>query len=369
MKRLTARNLACLLLGLILVSTSVHAARLAGLFQAEVDADGRDSVSRDAALALALRDVLVRVTGSTSSANEPAAQALLKQPGRFVEQYRFLDAPARSPDPVPQVRLWVQFDGVALAREVRRAGLPYWGRERPDVLVWLAVDDRGQRYLVAENTRSAAAGERGQGYLAAENNSSAAAAALYRAASRRGLPLTLPLMDLQDQRAVQFTDVWGGFVGSLEAASQRYRPQIILLGKLERSRGGSGWRADWTLLGNGDTQSWTRYANGLGAGIDQGMAEAAEWLAVQYAAVTADASVRTLVVEGVQSLEDYARVLKYLASLAPVEAVQVARVSGQDVEFNLQLSAAEHNLLQVITLGKLLRPDGDPSLWRFQLNP
>jgi len=351
MKRLTLGNFACLLLGLMLVSTGVDAARLTGLFQAEVDADGRNPVARDAALELALRDVLVRVTGSGNVVNEPAAQALLKQPGRYVEQFRFLDAPARSPDTEQRLRLWVQFDGVALAREIRRAGLPYWGRERPDVLVWLAVDDRGQRYLVAENARLAAAD------------------ALDKAASRRGLPLTLPLMDLQDQRAVQFTDVWGGFISSIDAASQRYRPQIILLGKLERSRGRSDWRADWTLLGNGDRQNWTSHASQLDDGIEQGIAEAAEWLAVQYAVVSSDASVRALVVEGVQSLADYARVSKYLASLAPVESVHVTSVNGQEVEFTLQLSAAERNLLQVITLGKLLRINSDPSLWRFQLSP
>ncbi len=350
MKRLTVRNLACLLLGLILVSTGAHAARLADLFQTEVDADGRDTVARNAALELALRDVLVRVTGSTSSVGEPAAQALLKQPGRFVEQFRFLDAPAQSPDAAQQLRLWVQFDGVALAREIRRAGLPYWGYERPDVLVWLAVDDRGQRYLVGENVA-----------LTTD--------ALVHAASRRGLPLTLPLMDLQDQRAVQFTDVWGGFIGGVEAASQRYRPQVILLGKLERARGRSDWRAEWTLLGDGSRQNWSGHANGLAAGIDQGISGAADRLAVQYAVVNADASVRPLVVEGVQNLEDYARVSKYLASLAAVEAVQVARVSGQEVEFNLQLRAAERNLRQVITLGRLLQPSGDPALWRFQLNP
>lgn len=349
MKRLTVSNFACLLLGLILVSTSAHAARLTDLFQTEVDANGRDSVSRDAALELALRDVLVRVTGSTDAVNEPAALALLKQPGRFVEQFRFVDVPAQSPGAAQQLRFWVQFDGVALAREIRRAGLPYWGRERPDVLVWLAVDDRGQRYLVDENA-------------------TVASAALVQAASRRGLPLNLPLMDLQDQRALQFTDVWGGFIGSVEAASDRYRPQVILLGKLERSRGSSGWRTDWTLLGNGNQQSWTSHADGLAAGIDQGIAEAADWLAVQYAVVSTDASTRSMLVEGVQSLEDYARVSTYLASLAPVEVVQVARVSGQEVEFNLQLSAAERNLLQLLRLGKLLRQDGDPASWRFQLS-
>ncbi|MFQ5643220.1 MAG: DUF2066 domain-containing protein [Thiogranum sp.] len=344
-------KLACLLLGLMLVSAAAHAARVTDLFRIEVDAGGRDTVARDAALGVALHDVLVRVTGSTDAVKGPAAQALLKQPGRFVEQFRFLDAPARAPDSEQQLRLWVQFDGVALAREIRRAGLPYWGRERPDVLVWLAVDDRGQRYLVGEDSQSVAVD------------------ALHRAASGRGLPLTVPLMDLQDQRAVKFTDVWGGFVGSVQAASQRYRPQVILLGKMERARGRSDWRIEWTLLGDGSRQNWRGRANGLAAGIGQGIAGAADWLAVQYAVMSADASLRSLVVEGVRNLEDYARVSRYLASLAPVEVVQVARVSGEEVEFNLQLRAAERNLRQVLTLGKLLRPSGDPILWRFELTP
>ncbi|HHH42592.1 MAG TPA: DUF2066 domain-containing protein, partial [Gammaproteobacteria bacterium] len=261
MKRLTLPKLACLLLGLVLVFTGAHAARVTNLFQVEVDADGRDTASRDAALARGLREVLARVTGSTAVANGPAAQDLLQRPGRFVEQFRFLEAPARAPDAEPQLRLWVQFDGVALAREIRRAGLPYWGRERPDVLVWLAVDDRGQRYLVAENAQDVAA------------------RALRRAAARRGLPLTVPLMDLQDQRAVKFTDVWGGFAGTVRTASQRYRPQVILLGKLERARGRSDWRTEWILLGNGATRSWSGHAAGLADGIDQGIAETADWLA------------------------------------------------------------------------------------------
>jgi len=44
-------------------------------------------------------------------------------------------------------------------------------------------------------------------------------------------------------------------------------------------------------------------------------------------------------------------------------------VSGEEVEFNLQLRAEERTLRQLITLGKSLQPGGDPTLWRFQLNP
>ena len=349
MKRLIVPNLISLILGLLL-ATGAQAVRLDNLFQIEVDAAGRDRVARDAALQQALREVLVRVTGTGELVADPAAQALLKKPGRFVEQFRFSSRLVQAGQPA-QLRLWVQFDGVALAREIRRAGLPYWGSERPDVLVWLAVDDRGQRFLVSEST---------------ENE---AVAALSQAAARHGLPLTLPLMDLEDQRAVSFTDVWGGFIGSVRDASRRYRPQVILLGRLERSGRATDWRAEWTLLGTDDNRSWRVHADTLAAAVAQGVAGTGEILATQYAVVSADASLRALVVEDVRGLADYARVMKYLAALAPVEGVQVKRVSGSEVEFDLQLSADAHSLRQVIALGKLLQAIDVPEAWRFRLNP
>lgn len=340
-----------LVVGLLLLATVTHAARLDNLFRAEVDAAGRDSTARDAALAAALQDVLVRVTGDEAVFAEPAAKSLLKNPGRFVEQYRFREVPAGPADPVEQLRLWVQFDGVALSREIRQAGLPYWGRERPDVLVWLAIDDRGRRYLVSETSESHAA------------------TTLLQAARKRGLPLTLPLMDLEDQRAIRFTDVWGGFVGTVEAASMRYRPQVVLVGKLDRSNPDTGWRTEWNLLGSGATQSWTSHAGDLTTAVERGISDASGLLAAQYAVASAGGSSRTLVVEGVNDLEAYARVSRYLAALTPVEQVQVTRVDGPEVEFNLRLSADERSLLQVITLGKMLQSLDEPSSWRFRYNP
>jgi hypothetical protein len=350
MKPLTVHNcIACLFV--LLVSVSAHAARVDDLFQVEVVADGRDAGSRDAALRQALGQVLLRITGSQESLRHPSLKPLLKNPSRFAQQYRFREVPAETPEQAEQLRLWAQFDGVVLAREVREAGLPYWGSERPDVLLWLAIDNRGRRYLVSDNSGGSVA------------------RSLSQSASQRGLPLTLPLMDLEDQRAVQFTDVWGGFVGSLEEASQRYRPQVILVGKLGRSGSSGDWRGSWNLLAAGNQQSWTSHAANLEAAVEQGIGETSEWLARQYAVVATDEAVRSLLVEGVQGLDDYARVSNYLASLTPVEQVQVARVNGQEVEFSLNLNSEERNLLQVITLGRVLEAIEEPSAWRFRLNP
>jgi hypothetical protein len=350
-KLLLLRKCVIALVGVLLVSLAAHGARLENLFQTEVDAAGRDAVSRDAALKQALQDVLVRVTGSVAALSDPAAQQIIDRPGRLVEQFRFQETPATVAGEPAQLRLWAQFDGVSLARDIRRAGLPYWGQERPDVLLWLAVDDRGRRYVVSETAESEVT------------------AALMQSAARRGLPLTLPLMDLQDQRAVQFTDVWGGFIAALQAGSERYRPQVILVGRVGHSGVSGGWRADWNLLGAGSNRSWGFHAATLNAAVSRGVAEATEWLASKYALVASGNTTLTLEVEGIRNLGDYARTYEYLVSLTPVEQVQVATATGEQVAFSLRLNAEERSLLQIITLGKVLETVEDPSAWRFRLTP
>ena len=339
-----------LLVSLLTLSAPASAARLEHLYEAEVAAAGRDTADRDAALQQALQEVLVRLTGSRATLQNPAAVALLENPGTYVEQYRYTENPAAVGSDTA-LNLWVQFDGVSLARDLRRAGLPYWGPERPDVLVWLAIDDRGRRYLVSEGGRQPAGDY------------------LKQAAQQQGLPLTLPLMDLQDQRAVDFTDIWGRFVAPVESASQRYRPQAILTARLARSSADGSWRADWQLLSGDNRQDWSVHADDLHAAVDAGIADAAEWLAQRYAVVATTEGVRSLVVEGVRTLDDYARVSAYLAALSPVDRVDVRRAQQHSVEFNLTLSADERNLRQLIALGRVLQRVDDPALWHFQLQP
>jgi hypothetical protein len=347
MKSLILRCCIAGLMALLLGPAPLQAARVGDLFQVEVDAAGRDVAARDSALQQALQDVLVRVTGSARSVAEAPARQLLQRPGRFVEQYRFEEVPG--PAGEAQLRLWVHFDGVALAREIRAAGLPYWGSERPDVLLWLAVDDRGRRYLVSETSENQAAD------------------AVAQAARLHGLPVTLPLMDLEDQRAVHFTDVWGGFLGAIEPASQRYRPQVVLVGKLDRSGAGGSWRSSWNLLAEGAGQGWSGRGDSIDVAVEEGIAQATERLAAQYAVSASGSSIRPLVVEGVRGLGDYARVYDYLAALTPVDRIQVVRVIGEEVQFDLTLSTPERSLMQLITLGRVLQPAADPLSWRFRL--
>jgi hypothetical protein len=317
------------------------------LFQAEVSVSDRDSATRDTALRRALHEVLVRVTGNPDQLSGQSGQALLANPQRFVEQFRYREAEEQDGLPI----LWVQFDGVALEREVRRNGLPFWGAERPDTLIWLAVDDRGQRYLVSEHS------------------SGPEVQALRQTARSRGLPVTLPLMDLLDQSAVSFADVWGGFEQTLLAASERYRPQVILTGRLERATTAADWRGEWSLLKTGTGRQWTSHARDLGTLVAEGLATSGEELAMRYALHSSGGSTRTLLVDGIIDLHAYAQVQAYLKSLTPVDELQVIRVADGSVEFSLQLNADERSLQQLITLGRRLEVVEDPARWHFRYRP
>lgn len=339
-----------LVASLALVVQPAAAVHFDRLYEAEVPVAARDAAARDAALAAALREVLARMTGSRAVLETAAAAPLLGPPGRFVEQYRFNEAPANGDSP-QRLTLWAQFDGVSLSRELRQAGLPDWGTERPDVLVWLAVDDGGDRYLVSES---------GGQHIAP---------LVRQAARRRGLPVTLPLLDVEDQRALLFSDVWGGFFGRVETASQRYQPQVILTGKLQRTGAAGTWRADWQLAEQGRQQSWSGSGESLEATLDAGVTGATERLAQRYAMIATQAGMRALVVDGVRNLDDYARVSAYLTALDPVDRVDVLRVTDQEIEFNLKLRADERKLQQLITLGRVLRRSEDPVVWRFHLQP
>ena len=177
---------------LCLLSVSGIAPARDNLFEADVPVAGQQPDLRTAYMKTALQEVLVRVTGQPDVLNRDSVRSMLDSPERFVQQYRYYTLPESTP---PRLMLRVSFDGGSIQQALRQQGVAYWGKtERPEILLWLAVEDRGTRYIVSAQDNSDAARE------------------LQEAARQRGIPLLLPLMDLEDQSQVRFTDVWGGFL-------------------------------------------------------------------------------------------------------------------------------------------------------------
>jgi hypothetical protein len=307
------------------------------LFEAEVPVTSQQPAERTAAMKTALSEVLVRVTGQRELLRSGRARALLDDPARYVQQYRYFTVPDSSP---PELRLRVRFDGNAVRQVLSEQGVAYWGgSERPDTLVWLAVEESGRRYI-----------------LSAEDDTQARRL-LGKAAQQRGVPLVFPLMDLEDESQVRFSDIQGGFHQRVLAASERYDPQAVLIGRLHRGPSGS-WVARWELRVAGNPTRWSDSNAQLGGVLQAGIDNVADTLASRLAVSTGATlgNTVTITVQDINTLTAYARVTGYLASLTTVNRLQVQQVAESSVQYALQLNGTLQGLTQTIAIGSVLEP-------------
>lgn len=302
--------------------------RFPDLYTAPVSAEDREDL--DAALTQAMRAMLVRLTGSRRPEESPGVREALADPERFVQQYLFESGDGRG--------LTVKFDPGAVDRLVEQLGLGRWSRVRPRVIVWLVVEDEGGRKSFVDSASPAAAGIEGP-------------------ARERGIPFILPLFDVEDRMTLPVSTLWGGFHEPIRRASRRYAADAVLTGRVHRGEAGL-WTARWALFGDLD-QEFRTSRESLVETVAEGMHEAADRFAARFAMRgAAAASSRALIaVEGVERLEDYARLLRYLSSIDIVESVQVERLEGARIRFALEAKGGRPALAELIALGRTLSPE------------
>jgi hypothetical protein len=317
----TILAVACLLLAYQTASASVFD----NLYQVRIEVSARDAATLEQAFRDAMAIILTRVTGTRQIEQSDGIEETLGRARDYIQQFGFIDSRT----------LLISFDGQAINRKLSELGQPVWGQERPATLIWLVLtDERGRRQI-----------------LAAEDLGSVADL-LKETASQRGVPIIIPLMDTEDQRAIDVSDLRGAFEENIFAASERYDADAILVGTARAGRRTDEdepvYRVSWTLYFAGDRQSWR---GNLTAGVDG----AADEFARILAAIDIQNSGRQLVlVRGVGDLIAYGRVSQYLESLSLVNSVTVDRVHGDEVLFGLDLRADPDRLASAIKLGKIL---------------
>lgn len=323
------------------------------LYEASVPVADQSETRRAAALREVLGAVLVKVTGDSAAPTRAWAEGLLADADRLVQQYRYERRDAVNAEtglPVTTLHFRARFDPAALLRALRDLRVPIWGRERPATLVWLAFDDGMERGLVD--------GTGTHGIRAAVDDAAAA----------RGLPLVWPLLDLEDRAALPFADLWGGFDQRIGAASERYRANAVLIGRLYRVDD-TRWAARWNLFEDGGSDATVSGPAPLAEVAAAGPQWVADRFAARYALVPTDAGDgRTrLVVAGITGVGEYASVMRYLGSLSPVRSVALDGVDGDEVIFALDLRGTPEQVQQAIALGTRLVPAATPDDFELTL--
>ncbi len=325
---------------------SAEAVVMTDLYRTTVPMSNETPAGRDDAFRAALAEVIVRVTGRRDAPDDETLGPLLQSARRLAVQFRN----------TADGELWVEFDGRALERQLLALDQPVWGRERPTTLVWLAVDvGPGDRRIVnaAEPLRLDApdAGATFMIPAVPVDEEPSLQERVGKLAILRGLPLVWPLVDTEDLGRLSFAEIWAPFDDEVLEASLRYNVDSVLVGAF-RHRSGQEPRVRWTLFFGGQRRQVT---GALGDGIDL----AADLYADRYSVRDAgdlDNSI-TMTVAGVDSLENYARVYRYLEQMTMVVSLEVDRLSADVVSFRLALRGTPNTLRNAIALSQVLEPE------------
>ena len=335
------KRLATLLCCLPLV---VSAAQVTDLYQGKAPTSG----DMTAAQSQALGDVLVKVTGKRDILTQPDVVKALAAPADYVQQYSYQD--------IGSVKfLKADFNVAKVNALVGQSKFALLGPVRPQVAIWLVVDE-GERRILPDQS--------GDGW----------SEALRAQTQAMGLPVSLPLMDLDDNMAVNATDVWGRFADPVLQASQRYGAEMVVLGKL--SPEGEAWSIDWGLYGTkpgAQAGELTELTKGSGSGtqaeVAKGFADAlAGWLVQQYGTrLSGVASSQTLVVEGLSDIDGMIQIQKLLQGMASVTKVAIGKLEGDKVTFNLSLQGDKAELVRGLQLeSRLHQIEDNESGLRYQ---
>ena len=328
---------------LALPLSSLQAAAVTGLYEAEVPVADQSQESYQDGLTRALKAVLVKLTGERDVQGRQVTAYLLDNPQLYVQQYKYRNKAKQKADQLTlekELFLWVQFNEPALKNVFRDYQVPLWGNVRPNTLVWVLVEENGERRYVTLEEEEA--------YTSVFENS----------AQKRGIPLSYPLLDEEDRVMVEKADIWGGFSEPVKRASQRYSPNAILMGSVYQISARM-WEARWMAIVDDRPISWTQSAENPELVLAEGIDKLADILADRYVQATGglqDTRIE-VTVDNVYKYDEHARVLKYFRSLSNVSDVNIKSLKTGSVTFSINTAGSdEQGLRQTIQLGNTLEP-------------
>jgi len=232
--------------------------------------------------------------------------------------------------------LVVQFEANKINKLLESDELPIWGNRRPLVVLWLATEDELRRELVTQDS-----------YPQLEQ-------LLTDKASRRGLPIVIPLLDLEDRQLVSVTDVWANFSSPIVSASKRYNSERIVTARLYQGIENNLWKLDWRFSDEvkftinelvGDKQQI------VGQMID----DVADKLAIQYAVESLsfnDSGIYNITLSGLNDFSSVELAKRQLLSFSVVESVLLKVVKDNKFHMQLRLTGSDRDLAKALELDK-----------------
>ncbi len=316
---------------LLFFSTQSMAVHAISLYDVDILVSDESKATRQQAFNHGLDEVFVRIAGDSIVMDK------LKRPpaSRYVRQFSYV--PVEKPEindagEVLSHHLKIQYNGSLMEKYLRDNGFPVWGEHRPDVVIWLAVRDGKNEYVLKDTDRSLL--------------KSAADKALVR----RGIPERWPLYDYKDRKILSVADIRGGFKDPVSQASKRYTRGPALTGSMIWN--GRQWQSSWSLLMNTGDRHWSivdaDYNKLINKAIDRAADAMGEVFAIRVGGKSQPLVRIQLDVQAVNSIGKYRRVEDYLADLNVVQSIKPVQIDGQRALFEITLRGSEADFLNII---------------------
>jgi uncharacterized protein len=315
---------------LLLTFNQALAEHVESLYDVEVLVADETADTRWGAFNKGLDEVFIRISGDSiimDKLERPAAS-------RYIQQYSYdpVEEPVTRDGEQLKYRLNIQYNGHAIASYLREKGFPVWGEHRPELIIWLAIRDGRNEYVLKEGDKSLLK------------------AAADEALQRRGIPERWPIYDNKDRKILKVADIRGGFRDPVLKASKRYSRGPALTGSLIWN--GSKWQSSWSLLMESSNRHWSIEDADYNQLINKAVDQAADAMGIVFAihgiGKDQDLASIQLHVQSVNSIGKYRKLENYLRDLSAVASVVPLIVDGQSATFELSLRSNEADFINLI---------------------
>ncbi|UAL42056.1 DUF2066 domain-containing protein [Shewanella inventionis] len=328
-------NLIALPLVVFISISLAQAAEVSKLEEADIAVSSRANDVKDNALKEALAAVFLKNSGSPSVVLNPLIKAQINEPEVILTQYGYFEQNG-------ELMLKASFDHQRVVAKLREAGLPVWGSQRPLTLMWITIDENSEPTILADASLSDIRND------------------LTQESANKGIPVMLPIMDLDDVMGVTVNDVRGGFTDVVFVASARYQSDYFAIANIQN-------QANSVLFSiklfnktrtNGVLQPLVNQ-QGEAADNQQAvkrmMSILADYHISQYAIASTGSNAATEVsFSGLSNMSQVVNIEAYLSQLSAIKSISLHSFKGSTATYNLVLYSNVDDLQRLLDIDSRL---------------
>lgn len=379
----------------------LQAAEELPIYRAHGSAKSQADSERNVAASVHFGEVIVRASGRRDALMNPVIQAAIPKASSYLFSFSYTGNKTEIIEGKPQIRVGIQLDysPQAVNQLLKQAQLPLWPSQRPKVLIWAAyrdgVNDSVELQRVPDE--QAMAQLQSQTYL-------------------RGLKIQMPELDLEDNIALSAHDIWQVNLEKIKTASQRYKPDVIVIARYQPVSKGvlpparlfdemneddsvgaletiepeaiepeiksapvtteiadanlpapvpvGPWVVEWQVIDATGQQEWRDQTTETFELFKNFANRLADHLSSQYAITLGQQTAQTYYMQ-ISRVSNFASMKKsqaYLKTLALVQKSELIRVNEQGLLLALTIEGDARLLASTLLLGKRLLPEFTPAI-------